>query len=166
LVIALTIVAVAVIGGAIFLARRDGAKGSSQTSVGWNSYENREHAYRIEYPAQWKLTETPTSCDVTFCTQSIELSRADQAAVYVFVNFMGGWCEGSEGQVVTDIVLSGHPGREYRCPGFTIRSFSPGDSLIRYFPGAQGKLNYLVLGQDKAELSEVEAVVQSFQFLN
>jgi len=133
---------------------------------GWNAYTNREHGYQIEYPPAWELRERATRCDETFCVQDIELKRGDAASIFVFVNFQGGWCEGSPRKTVEDIVVSGHGGKEYRCSDFTIRSFGPGDSVIRYFPGAKGKINYLILGQARSDLSEVDAIVATFRFID
>ena len=63
-------------------------------------------------------------------------------------------------------MVSGYEGKEYHCPGFTIRSFGPGDSVIRYFREANDKLNYWVLGQARGDPSEVDATVQTFRILN
>ena len=132
----------------------------------WSTYENREQGYRIQHPPDWTLQEESTKCDDTLCVQSIELKREDKASVFVFVNFQGGWCESSAGALVKDVVVSGYSGKEYRCQDFTIRDFGPGDSVSRYFLGAKGKINYLILGQAKADLSEVEAIIETFQFLD
>lgn len=51
--------------------------------------------------------ENPTSCDPSgFCVQSVELRHREQGEVYVFVNFQGGWCEGS------GVALAALPGNE------------------------------------------------------
>ena len=161
--IALAALVLLAIGGAGIILIAFGE--SNDQHPGWRSYRNGEQSYRIEYPVGWELKEEPTRCDQTgFCVQSIELKRGEDASVYVFVNFQGGWCEDLPAPTVADIEVSGYAGKEYRCPSFTIRSFGPGASIIRYFPGAKGKINYVVMGQSRSDLSEVEAVVKTFRF--
>lgn len=132
---------------------------------GWRTYQNVEHAYQIEYPPGWNLQEEPTRCDDTFCVQSIELKHGGEGSVFVFVNFQGGWCEGSPGVTITEVVVSGYQGKEYNCPGFTIKGFGAGNSIIRYFPGANDKMNYLVVGQDRTDLGDVKTIVETFRFI-
>ena len=57
----------------------------------WNTYINVEQAYLIHFPPGWKLLAEATACGSDgFCTQSIELTRGEEASVFVVVNFQGG----------------------------------------------------------------------------
>ena len=142
---------------------------AAQDAAGWSTYTNAEHEYEIASPPGWQLTAEPTLCGSDgFCVQAAELRKGDGTAqVFVFVNFQGGWCENlTAPPLTTDIDVSGYAGKEYHCPGFTIRSFDPGDSIIRYLPDANGKHNYWVLGQARGDLSEVTQIVRSFRILD
>jgi hypothetical protein len=131
----------------------------------WNTYTNFEQGYGIDFPPDWKLTAEATNCGSDgFCVQNIELTKGD-AALFVFVNFQGDWCIGSPDKVETDIVVSGNEGTEHHCTE-SIRGFGPGDAVIRRIPDANGKLNYTLWGVSLGDLSEVDAIVETFRILN
>ena len=129
-------------------------------------YTNTDHKYEIRYPEGWTANEEATICDEeqpSFCVQETTLRGPDRSEVYVFVNFQGGFCETTR-NLEMDINVSGKMGREYVCPGFTIKSFGEGSSILRFFPEVNEK-NYLVLGQTKGDLALVRTIVESFRFL-
>jgi hypothetical protein len=161
--LALVILAIAAV---IYFALID-QPNERKDSIEWVTYRNSEHGYEIQYPKGWELTEEPTKCDSDdppFCVQEIALRDVGESEVYVFVNFQGGWCENLPNPQISDIVVSQHFGKEYRCPGFTIRDFGDGISLIRFFPEIDRK-NFLILGQGKLDLAEVILVIETFAFV-
>jgi hypothetical protein len=131
----------------------------------WHTYTNAEHGYGIDFPPGWKLLAEPTLCGGDgFCVQNIELTKGD-AALFVFVNFQGDPCAASPDTVETQIMVSGYEGTEHRCTEST-RGFGPGDAVIRLIPEANGKHNYTLWGQSHGDLSQVDAIVETFRIRN
>ena len=159
--VSLAIVLVALASVALLISRFLDSNDSSDKLT----YVNEEHGYQVDYPRNWMLVAHPTSGDCAeFCTQSIELRHPEEGEVYVVVNFQGGLCEPKPAAEGLDIEVYGRAGKEYICPGFTIKSFGDGASVARLFRNANGRQNFLVFGQAHGDVTRVTSIVRSFRF--
>jgi hypothetical protein len=164
---AATIAVLATAAIAVLLLTSDSGEEPDATSISadWTTIRVNEYGYELSYPPGWSAFDRGKRCDETFCTHSLEIEKGDEASVVMIVNFQGGLCEGSE-FTKSLVLMAGRNATRYDCPGFTIRSFGPGDSITYVFDGVQGEPSYLILGQASGDLAPVEGIMGTLTFLD
>jgi hypothetical protein len=147
--------------------------------AGWKTYRNDDFAYEISYPRDWETSVRNPWPGDAIETQWVRFSgmteRRDTPpsleSVLVAVNFQADWCT-EAGRIETqEIVVDSVPGIEQECfhtdaacqpqPNCLTQPYG----LARFFPGALGRQNYLVLGDPTADPLLVRRIIESFRFL-
>lgn len=148
--------------------------------AGWKTYRNADFGYELSYPREWELETRDPEPDDAVETQWIRVSgvteRRDMPpsaeSVLVAVNFQGPWCMGAGRIETKEIVVSAVPGIEQECyrvdPGCLPQPNCQSQpyGIARFFPGARGKQNYLVLGDPTSDPLLVRRIIESFRFLD
>jgi hypothetical protein len=131
------------------------------STAGWNTYTNPTFGYRVRYPDGWTVAVRDPQPGDDFESQSIRVSKGT-ASVLVVVNLQGAWCESGRRQEKQAIVVSGFNGVEWRC---WLDGQSEPYQIVRHFEDVKSR-TYTALGNAGGERVNVEAIVESFEFLN
>jgi len=123
----------------------------------WALYRNADFHYELKYPRDWSIEIRDPQPDDDILTQSIRLLDQN-ATVIVAANFQGGWCE-SGTRSESPITVSGIQGRKFECGGID-------QPIVLYFHNVKGMPNYVVIGWSAEDIQTVQAIIESFKFLD
>jgi hypothetical protein len=147
--------------------------------AGWKTYRNADFGYEVSYPREWQVEVRDPQPDDSVETQWVRVSgkstRRDVApsdeSVLVAVNFQAGWCNGAARVETKEIAVGGVPGIEYDCyhvgpecrpqPNCQAQPYG----IVRFFEGAQGKQNYIVIGDPTSDPLLVRRIIETFRFV-